>query len=674
MKQNLFFKRFISFTGTILALLMFFLLSGDNKAFADDPDTLNIQIYGSFDTESARGMLESVNTLRAEDAWYWNETDTEKVYLDNLQPLVYDYELERVAMQRAAELAVAYSHTRPNGQKWYSAYPDSLHWACGENIAHTYTTADSVFTAWSEANKAYAGQGHRRNMLNPNFRSIGIGCFQCDGRLFWAMELSSEETGASSNTLPVPVGIDTLPGNLDSAYFGKDRFDLISGNSLNLTELGFYIKNTTSPKIKIPCVIRDEDCVAGDAGVVKISDGKLIAQSGGNTTLSATVAGLSASTSVYVREATPIVLNNPLEARLENGEIRLFSFIPTETTDYSFFSSGRYNTHGYLYDQNLGLLADSDDISATNWNFMLSQQLTAGTQYYFGARLYPSTNSEIVTLTLMKTEEVPPEEFSYTELKDGSASITGCSVQGDVVIPSTIDGLTVTNLAGDLFYEKSGITSVTIPATVTYFGDDPDDNDWDYVFSCCYDLENIVVDTDNPTFSSEDGVLYSKDKSKLINYPCNHSRQVFHVSSDVLCSTSFSACRNLKFLFLDNNDIWWYQNTFSDTGNLTVFYLDGGDTVYKVNSEVSAGRVHESDSSRCRFENANRIYELPEDLEVIKEEAFQATGIQYLRIPDGCRQIETGAFSGGDLLYVRVGESTKIAAGAFDHSVVIDRG
>lgn len=32
-----------------------------------------------------------------------------------LDPLTYDYELERIAMQRAMEIAIYYSHTRPNG-------------------------------------------------------------------------------------------------------------------------------------------------------------------------------------------------------------------------------------------------------------------------------------------------------------------------------------------------------------------------------------------------------------------------------------------------------------------------------------------------------------------------------------------------------------------------------
>lgn len=263
--------------------------------------------------------------------------------------------------------------------------------------------------------------------------------------------------------------------------------------------------------------------------------------------------------------------------------------------------------------------------------------------------------------------------FTYVGHADGMATITGCALTGEVVIPSTLGDFTVTSLASELFADRDDITSVTIPATVTYFGNDPTDNDWDYVFSYCFGLENIFVDENNPTFRSVNGVLYSKDKKTLINYPCNHPGAVFHVSSDTLCCTSFAACQNLKFLFLDNPSTSWYTYTFNNTGNLTVFFLGGGAAAQKVSEEIAAGRVHESDSTRCRLVNAIHIYRLPDQLEFIENEAFQATGLQYVDVPDSCMHIGAGAFTGGALEYVHVGAQTVIDEGAFDSTAVIDR-
>lgn len=70
----------------------------------------------------ARNMLSEINGFRTgSNAWYWNEDNETKTECTGLSELSYDYELEKVAMQRAAELVVSFSHTRPNGTDCYTA-------------------------------------------------------------------------------------------------------------------------------------------------------------------------------------------------------------------------------------------------------------------------------------------------------------------------------------------------------------------------------------------------------------------------------------------------------------------------------------------------------------------------------------------------------------------------
>lgn len=57
----------------------------------------------------------------------------------------------------------------------------------------------------------------------------------------------------------------------------------------------------------------------------------------------------------------------------------------------------------------------------------------------------------------------------------------------------------------------TGLTSVTIPSSVTLIVDS--------AFSDCADMTEIIVDEQNQNFCSEDGVLFNKDKTKLIQYP-----------------------------------------------------------------------------------------------------------------------------------------------------------
>lgn len=48
-----------------------------------------------------------------------------------------------------------------------------------------------------------------------------------------------------------------------------------------------------------------------------------------------------------------------------------------------------------------------------------------------------------------------------------------------------------------------------------------DVNQIDTAFAECYALERIIVSEDNPYYSSSDGVLFNKDKTILMQYPCN---------------------------------------------------------------------------------------------------------------------------------------------------------
>ena len=82
------------------------------------------------------------------------------------------------------------THNRPNGTSCFTAYPSGMGYV-GENLAWGHTTSTSVITdptyGWAETKDKYAGQGHRRNMLNSNFTKVGIACYVKDGKTCWAM-------------------------------------------------------------------------------------------------------------------------------------------------------------------------------------------------------------------------------------------------------------------------------------------------------------------------------------------------------------------------------------------------------------------------------------------------------------------------------------------------------
>ena len=92
-----------------------------------------------------------------------------------LSALTMDTDLMAVAMQRAAETSIAFDHTRPTGQKCFTASAKMTR----ENIAVGSTTAQGVMNQWMNSS------GHKANILSSDSTSIGIGCVTVLGRTFW---------------------------------------------------------------------------------------------------------------------------------------------------------------------------------------------------------------------------------------------------------------------------------------------------------------------------------------------------------------------------------------------------------------------------------------------------------------------------------------------------------
>lgn len=120
--------------------------------------------------------------------WQWNSDNrTVTMYnttLFNILPVLqYNAALEKTAKVRAKEIVQKFSHTRPNGTRCFTAYPSMSY--LGENIAYGQQSVTEVMEAFKETNLKYAGQGHRRNMLNPNFNAVGFACYKVNGICYW---------------------------------------------------------------------------------------------------------------------------------------------------------------------------------------------------------------------------------------------------------------------------------------------------------------------------------------------------------------------------------------------------------------------------------------------------------------------------------------------------------
>lgn len=86
--------------------------------------------------------------------------------------LSLDTDLVFAAEVRAEELEIKYSHTRPDGRAWYTVlkeYSIPTGNTTGENIAYGYTDCTTVMNGWMNSS------GHKANIINPNYRRVGLG-------------------------------------------------------------------------------------------------------------------------------------------------------------------------------------------------------------------------------------------------------------------------------------------------------------------------------------------------------------------------------------------------------------------------------------------------------------------------------------------------------------------
>lgn len=99
-----------------------------------------------------------------------------------LKEVTLDTNMEAAALVRAKEIEKSFSHTRPDGRHFSTALQEQnvTFKGAGENIAWGQSSPEAVMNAWMNS------EGHRANILNPNYTKIGVGYYQnANGTNYW---------------------------------------------------------------------------------------------------------------------------------------------------------------------------------------------------------------------------------------------------------------------------------------------------------------------------------------------------------------------------------------------------------------------------------------------------------------------------------------------------------
>ncbi len=229
--------------------------------------------------------------------------------------------------------------------------------------------------------------------------------------------------------------------------------------------------------------------------------------------------------------------------------------------------------------------------------------------------------------------------------KIDNSAFSGCTALSSITLANGLT--TIENYA---FSNCSSLIDITIPQSVTYFGVE--------VFNECYSLSNIFVDPLNSSFTSIDGVLFSKDKSVLIRYPSDKSGQSYTIPSAVkeISWGAFEAAWNLLDITLHDgitkigHNAFFRTIPFNDSRNIYdgCLYLGNHLIVIKdadmIDCTVRDGTKTLADGAFMAHDNLQRV-SLPEGLLYIGDSAFcWCSSLKSVYIPKSVIKIDNTAF------------------------------
>ena len=144
------------------------------------PDTPDTEKPGTPDTEEPDTDV-SDGELSSQAAAVLSLVNKERAK-EGLPALKIDAKVTKAANVRAREIKKSFSHTRPDGSSYSTALKEQgvSYRMSGENIAWGQKTPEQVMNAW------ISSSGHRANIMNKNYKNIGIGYYEDEkGVKYW---------------------------------------------------------------------------------------------------------------------------------------------------------------------------------------------------------------------------------------------------------------------------------------------------------------------------------------------------------------------------------------------------------------------------------------------------------------------------------------------------------
>ena len=293
------FVKILKFALPWIFAVMLITLSFGSTVAASNTETIIIK--GDYLYNTAYEVLTLVNAERA------------KV---GAAPLTMDKDLLSAGMLRAAENSIDFDHKRPNGEICFTISPK----LAGENLTVGNSTAVGAMKGWMESD------GHRANILNPEYKILGVGCFKIGSMYYW-VQLFGRDTPASI-TRPANKNVEQPIEILKSAFTVRLALNMPDAQTITQPlrvdrkiQMVAYIHNPNWFWGKTPILAKSFTWNSSNKSVATVSStGELKTVGYGTTTITAKAAGGT----VYSLQITVSEFRGDID---ENGAINLADIV-----------------------------------------------------------------------------------------------------------------------------------------------------------------------------------------------------------------------------------------------------------------------------------------------------------------------------------------------------------
>lgn len=215
--------------------------------------------------------------------------------------------------------------------------------------------------------------------------------------------------------------------------------------------------------------------------------------------------------------------------------------------------------------------------------------------------------------------------YSVVSTEDKTVYVTRDNIpatySGKVEIPEKVfyEGIefTVIGISDYTFVDDSKLTEIILPKTITILGDQ--------IFNNCQKLKSIIVSEDNPKYCDIDGVLFSKDKTQIIQYPnAKSSEYSLPTETKKVGENAFITCLSLKSLILNEG--------LEEIGT-SAFYYDKALSELRIPSTVTT--IGDGAFSKCKLTKLWACSSTPCNVSenTFPDEMYLTT---VLYVPQGC--------------------------------------